>query len=72
MSRQLDGQRRERDFHDAIHALDWHRGEQLALAALQEADLSDAERDAWRVRRAAARRAIARRGIARSGIARSG
>ena len=71
MSRQPDGQRRERDFHDAIHALDWHRGEQLALAALQEADLSDAERDAerdaWRVRRDAARPAIARRRIARSG-----
>ena len=54
MSRQLDGQRRERDFHDAIHALDWPRAEQLALAALQEADLSEAERDAWRARRAAA------------------
>ena len=28
MSRQLDGQRRERDFHAATHALDWHRAEQ--------------------------------------------
>ena len=36
MSRQLDGQRRERDFHAATHALDWHRAEQLAVAALQD------------------------------------
>ena len=62
MSRQLDGQRRERDFHAATHALDWHRAEQLAVAALQDRDLTDTERDAWRERRAAARRGIARRG----------
>ena len=62
MSHQLDGQRRERDFHAATHALHWHRAEQLALAALQDRDLTDAERDAWRERRAAARRGIARRG----------
>ena len=62
MSRQLDGQRRERDFHAATHALHWHRAEQLAVAALQDRDLTDAERDAWRERRAAARRGIARRG----------
>ena len=62
MSRQLNGQRRERDFHAATHALDWHRAEQLAVAALQDRDLTDAERDAWRERRAAARRGIARRG----------
>ena len=54
MSRQLDGQRRERDFHAATHALDWHRAEQLAVAALQDRDLTDAERDVWRERRAAA------------------
>ena len=40
----------------------WHRAEQLALAALQDRDLSDAERYAWRERRDAARRGIARRG----------
>ena len=74
MSRQPDGQRRERDFHAqflqllkghdaaATHALHWHRAEQLAVAALQDRDLTDAERDAWRERRAAARRGIARRG----------
>ena len=62
MSRQLDRQRRERDFHAATHALDWHRAEQLAVAALQDRDLTDAERDVWRERRAAARRGIARRG----------
>ena len=56
MSHQLDGQRRERDFHAATHALDWHRAEQLTVAALQDRDLTDAERDAWRERRAAARR----------------
>ena len=44
------GQRRERDFHAATHALDWHRAEQLALAALQDRDLTDTERDAWRER----------------------
>ena len=51
---------RERDFHSATHALDWHRAEQLARAALQEGELSDAERDAWRERRDAARRGIDR------------
>ena len=45
----------------ACAALDWHYAEQLALAALQEGDLSDAERDAWRERRDAARRGIALR-----------
>ena len=48
MSRQLDGRRRERDFHAATHALHWHRAEQLAVAALQDRDLTDAERDVWR------------------------
>ena len=67
MSRQLDGQRRERNFHASTsarvtaHALDWHRAEQLAVAGLQDRDLTDTERDAWRERRAAARRGIARR-----------
>ncbi len=41
----------------------WHRAEQLALAALQEGELSAVERDAWRERRRdAACRGIARRG----------
>ena len=30
MSHQLDGQRRERDFQAATHAVHWHRAEQLA------------------------------------------
>ena len=62
MNNQVRRQRREQDFHSATHALDWHRAEQLALAALQEGELSAAERDAWRERRDAARRGIARRG----------
>ena len=60
MSDQVRRRRREQDFHSATHALDWHRAEQLALAALQEGELSDAERDAWRERRDVARRGIAR------------
>ena len=38
MSRELDRQRREREFHGATHALDWRRAEQLAVAALQDRD----------------------------------
>ena len=39
--------------HAATHALDWRHAEQLALMALQEGELTDAERDAWRERRPA-------------------
>ena len=59
MSRQLDPWRRDLDFH-AANAGDWRHAEQLALAVLQDRDLSDAERDAWREGRDAARRGIAR------------
>ena len=62
MSRQLDPRRRDLDFHAAANVGDWLRAEHLALAALQDRDLSDVERDAWRERRDAARRGIARRG----------
>ena len=66
-----DRDRDQRLWHDsaskrppaAEHGLtDWHRTEQLAVAARQDRDLTDGERDAWRERRAAARRGIARRG----------
>ena len=60
MSNQVRRRSREQDFHATTHVLDWHRAEQLALEALQEGELSDAERDAWRGRRDAARRGIAR------------
>ena len=60
MSRQLAPRRRDLDFHAAANAGDWHGAEHLALAALQDRDLSDAERYAWRERRAAARRGLAR------------
>ena len=62
MRDQVERWRREQNFHAATHALDWHRAEQLAVAALQEGELGAAERDAWRERRDAARRGIARRG----------
>ena len=62
MSRQLAPRHRDLDYHAAANAGDWHRAEHLALAALQDRDLSDVERDAWCERRAAARRGIARRG----------
>lgn len=45
-----DRQQREQDFHVATDTLDWHRAEQLALAGLQDADLTAVERDAWRAR----------------------
>ena len=61
MSHQLDRWHQERDFHTATNAGDWHRAEQLALAALQH-DLTDTERDAWRARLDATRRGIARCG----------
>ena len=61
MQHQVSRWSREQDFHAATHALNWHYAEQLALAALQEGDLSDAERAAWRERRDAARQGIARR-----------
>lgn len=47
---------RELDFHFATRTA----AEHLALAALQDRDLSDAERYAWRERRDAARRGLAR------------
>ena len=48
MGDQVERWRRERDFHDATHAGDWHRAEQLAVAALRDGDrLSADERDAW-------------------------
>ena len=62
MSDQVRHRRREQDFHSATHALDWHLAEQLARVALQEGELSAAERDAWLERRNAARRGIVRRG----------
>ena len=61
MNRQTHRRWREHEFHAATHALDWRRAEQLAIAALQEGGLDNAERDAWRERRDAARRGIARR-----------
>ena len=61
MNRQTDRRRREHEFHAATHALDWRRAEHLAVAALQEGALDNAERDAWRERRDAARRGVARR-----------
>ena len=62
MGDQVELWNRERDFHAAANAGDWHRAERLALAALQEDALTDAERYAWRERRDAARRGIARLG----------
>ena len=56
----VDPRQRELDFHAAATAGNWHRAEQLTLAALQDRDLSDAERYAWRERRDAARRGLAR------------
>lgn len=57
-----DRWRAELDFHAATNAGDWQRAEQLALAALQDGDLTEAERYAWRERCDVARRGIARRG----------
>ena len=38
MRDQAELERRERDFHAATHAGDWHRAERLALAALREGE----------------------------------
>ena len=61
MSRELDRQRREREFHGATHALDWRRAEQLAVAALQDRDRPRPNGNAWRKRRDVAHRGIAPR-----------
>ena len=57
-----DRWRAELDFHAATNAGDWRRAEQLALVALQDGDLTEAERYAWRERCDVARRGIALRG----------
>ena len=62
MRDQVDRWHRERDYHDVTHAGDWHRAEQLMVTALQDGELTDAERDAWHERRDSARRGTARRG----------
>ena len=46
----VDRLQRELDFHAATNTLDWRRAEPLALAALQDRELTDARRAAWRER----------------------
>ena len=46
----VDRQQRELDFHAATDTLDWSRAEQLALAALQDRELTEAQRAVWRER----------------------
>ena len=43
----VDRQQRELDFHAATQDRDWHRAEQLALAAREDSKLAAAERDVW-------------------------
>ena len=54
----MDRQQRELDFHAATQDRDWHRAEQLALAAREDNKLTAAERDVWCERLDAASREI--------------
>ena len=54
----VDRQQRELDFHAATQVRDWHRAEQLALAAREDNKLTAAERDVWCERLDAASREI--------------
>ena len=47
MATAVDRQQRELDFHAATQVRDWHRAEQLALAAREDNKLTAAERDVW-------------------------
>ena len=46
----VDRQQREFDYRVAANTRRWVRVEQLALAALKDRELTDAQRDAWRAR----------------------
>ena len=54
----VDRQQRELDFHAATQDRDWHRAEQLALAAREDNELTAAEREVWCERLDAASREI--------------
>ena len=54
----VDPRQREPDFHVAANTLNWLRAEQLALAGLQDRNLTKAQRDIWAKRLAVVSRRI--------------
>ena len=54
----VDPRQREPDFHVATNTLNWLRAEQLALAGLQDRNLTKAQRDIWAKRLAVVSRRI--------------
>ena len=47
----VDRHQREIEYRGAANTDQWHRAEQLAKAALQDREMTDAQRDAWRAPR---------------------